>query len=54
MENEQKKLYTKEEIKKITRSCRGKSENFDPAKVGKKSENTQKSGGPTTKEVALP
>lgn len=38
MENEPKRLYTKEEIKKIAPGYRGKRERFDPAKVGKKAE----------------
>lgn len=54
MENEPKRLYTKEEIKKIAPGYRGKPERFDPAKVGKKAEAPQKKGGPTSKEVAPP
>ncbi|KOB64953.1 Uncharacterized protein OBRU01_22017 [Operophtera brumata] len=54
MQNQEKKLYTPEEIKKIAPGYRGKPERFDPAKVGKKREPTPKQQGPATPKVPVP
>lgn len=55
--NEQPKLYTKKEIKKIAPGYRGKPEKFDPTKVGKKNDGaktTQRKAGPASREVTPP
>lgn len=52
--NKEKKLYTPEEIKKIAPGYRGKPENFNPEKLGKKSAPTKKVNGPATPAVTAP
>lgn len=49
-----KKVYSLEEIKKMTPGYRGKLENFDPAKVGKKPALKQKTIGPKEPELPTP
>lgn len=49
------KVYTREEIKQIALGYRGKPENFDPTKVGKKySQPKKKTRGPATAKVTHP
>ncbi|KAJ8728934.1 hypothetical protein PYW07_006630 [Mythimna separata] len=50
----EKRLYTPEEIKKIAPGYRGKAQNFDPSKIGKKSELPQKKQGPASPKVPAP
>lgn len=53
--NNEQKLYTKEEIKKIAPGYQGKPEKFDPTKVGKKTDGAKpKRAGPASKEVTPP
>ncbi|KAL4710113.1 hypothetical protein ACJJTC_016515 [Scirpophaga incertulas] len=52
--NAEKKIYTKEEIKKIAPGYRGKPEKFDPNKKGKRQAPKQQVRGPATKEVTPP
>lgn len=48
------KIYSKEEIRKIAPGYRGRPENFDPTKVGKKSAPSKKAKGPASPEVTPP
>lgn len=54
MQQQEMKLYTPEEIKKIAPGYRGKPEKFDLTKVGKKREATPKTQGPATPKVPAP
>lgn len=49
-----KKVYSLQEIKKMAPRYRGKPENFDPAKVGKKPALKQKTIGPKRPELPTP
>lgn len=40
-EIKEKKIYTTDEIKRLAPGYKGKAENFDPAKTGKKNTNAQ-------------
>ncbi|CAH2088465.1 unnamed protein product [Euphydryas editha] len=51
---QEKKIYTQEEIRKIAPGYRGKPEKFDPAKVGKKSAPQQQRRGPATSAITPP
>lgn len=55
----EKKTYSQDEIKKIAPGYRGKAENFDPSRMGKKSskpptQSKQNKLGPKTNEVPKP
>lgn len=54
----EKKLYSQEEIKKIAPGYRGKAENFNPSRMGKKSSKPppprQNKAGPSTSDVPQP
>lgn len=53
-QQQQKKIYTHEEIKKIAPGYRGKPDRFDPANVGRKPAPQRKAKGPTSPEVTPP
>lgn len=53
-QQQEKKIYSQEEIKKIAPGYRWKPDKFDPAKVGKKSAPQRKAKGPTSLEVTPP
>ncbi|KAK9681074.1 hypothetical protein QE152_g38602 [Popillia japonica] len=48
---EKRTTYTMEEIKKLAPSYRGKAENFNPAKAGKKRESTTKANAQVKNEA---
>lgn len=49
-----KKAYTSDEIKRIAPGYRGKPENFDPTKVGKKSERASQKPKDAVKTIPKP